>query len=202
MSTTPGRAPLQKGEPRALAQIRAGAQALLADGKLEEAIDYSLAALAAVLQKNTELELLLAKLRRQQAGVRSERISPEQLALLLEQMQQLEPPEPEKKAISEAEAREDTLLDQQVEQAEKAARTGRGRRARRRRQSWQARKVEREVHHVDVPAEARICAGCGREKRRIGDDTTRTLEFVPAHFKEHVSYIIWPSTPAVRARTA
>jgi transposase len=188
MSTTPVAAPAQNREPPALAQIRAGAQALLADGKMEEAIDYSLAALAAVLQKNTELQLLLAKLRRQQAGVRSERISPEQLALLLEQMQQLETPQPEK-AISEAEAREDAVLEQQVEQAEKAARTGRGRRAQRRRQSWQAREIEREVHHVDVPTEDQICAGCGREKRRIGEDTTRTLEYVPAHFKEHVYHL-------------
>jgi transposase len=38
---------------------------------------------------------------------------------------------------------------------------------------------------VDVPAEERHCAGCGREKRRIGEDTTRTLEYIPARFKEH-----------------
>ncbi|MGH7500219.1 MAG: hypothetical protein ACREL7_00540 [Longimicrobiales bacterium] len=56
-----------------------------------------------MLQKNTELELLLAKLRRQQAGVRSERIAPEQLALLLEQVRQLEPPVLEK-SESEADA--------------------------------------------------------------------------------------------------
>ena len=183
MSTIPATAPLQSaGEPLALLQIRAAAQALLADGKTEEAVDYSLAALSGVLKKMTELELLLAKLRRQQAGVRSERISPEQLALLLEQMQQLEPPEPTK-TMSEAEARNDALLEHQIEETEKQARGGR--RARRRRQSWQARQIEREVHEVDVPAEDRICAGCGREKRRIGEDATRTLEYIPAHFKEH-----------------
>jgi transposase len=171
-------------EPLAFTQVRAGVQALLADGKMEEAVDYSLAALGGVLKKMTELELLLAKLRRQQAGVRSERISPEQLALLLEQMQQLEPAVREKNT-SETEAREDAALDQQLEQLERAARAGRARRARPRRASWQGRAIAREVHEVDVPARERICGGCGREKRRIGDDITRTLEYVPAHFTEH-----------------
>jgi transposase len=166
-----------------VAQIRAGAQALIGEGRLDEAFDYYAAALAAVLQKNTELELLLAKLRRQAVGVRSERIPPEQLALLLEQMRQLEPPEPTKER-SEAEARQDAVVEQQIEREEKAARAE-GRRARRRRERWRARKVERDVHHVDVPVEERMCAGCGREKRRIGEDLTRTLEYVPAHFREH-----------------
>ncbi|MGH7552519.1 MAG: IS66 family transposase, partial [Longimicrobiales bacterium] len=141
------------------------------------------AALAGVLRKITELELLLAKLRRQQAGMRSERISPEQLALLLEQMQQLELPQPEQ-TTSETEARKDAALEQQIERAEKATRAA-GEGARPRTQAWRARKIEREVHQVDVPVEERICAGCGREKRRMGEDITRRLEYVPAHFREH-----------------
>jgi transposase len=184
MSNTPAAAPVHNAaEPAAVAQIRSGAQSLLTEGKTEEAVDYIVAALAAVLQKNTELELLLAKLRRQAAGVRSERIPPEQLALLLEQMRQLEPPEPTK-VTSEAEARKDAVVEQQIEREAKAARAE-GRRARRRRERWRARNVEREVHHVDMPFEERMCAGCGREKRRIGEDITRTLEYVPAHFREH-----------------
>ena len=131
-------------EPQALLQIRAGVQALLADGKTEEAVDYSLAALSGVLKKMTELELLLAKLRRQQAGVRSERISPEQQAQLLEQRQQLEPPAPEKNTW-EAEAREDAVLEQQVEALENAARAGRTRRARQRRHAAEDDRVRARV---------------------------------------------------------
>ena len=183
MSITPAAASARNGgEPAALVQIRSGAQALLANGKTEEAVDYSLAALAAVLQKNTELELLLAKLRRQAAGIRSERIAPEQLALLLEQMRQLKPSEPAKEK-SEAEARQDAVVEQEIDREKKTA--AHGRQARRRRERWRARNVEREVHHRDVPVEERMCAGCGRGKRRIGEDITRTLEYVPAHFKEH-----------------
>lgn len=183
MSITPAPASARNGaEPAALVQIRSGAQALLANGKTEEAVDYSLAALAAVLQKNTELELLLAKLRRQAAGIRSERIPPEQMALLLEQMRQLEPSEPTKEK-SEAEARQDAVVEQEIDREKKTA--AHGRQARRRRERWRARNVEREVHHRDVPVEERVCAGCGRAKRRIGEDITRTLEYVPAHFKEH-----------------
>ena len=187
MSITPAAASARNGgEPAALVQIRSGAQALLANGKTEEAVDYSLAALAAVLQKNTELELLLAKLRRQAAGIRSERIAPEQLALLLEQMRQLEPSEPTKEK-SEAEARQDAVVEQEIDREKKTA--AHGRQARRRRERWRARNVEREVHHRDVPVEERVCAGCGRAKRRIGEDITRTLEYVPAHFKEHEHHL-------------
>lgn len=183
MSITPAAASARNGaEPAALAQIRSGAQALLANGKTDEAVDYSLAALAAVLQKNTELELLLAKLRRQAAGIRSERIPPEQMALLLEQMRQLEPSEPTKEK-SEGEARQDAVVEQEIDREKKTA--AHGRQARRRRERWRARNVKREVHHRDVPVEERVCAGCGRAKRRIGEDITRKLEYVPAHFKEH-----------------
>jgi transposase len=110
-------------------------------------------------------------------------VAPEQLALLLEQMRQLEPPVLEK-SESEADARKDAVVEQAIEREEKTARAD-GRRARRRRERWRTRAIEREVHHVDVHVAERRCAGCGREKRRIGADITRTLEYVPAHFREH-----------------
>jgi transposase len=74
-------------------------------------------------------------------------------------------------------------LEHEIKEKEKQA--GGGRQARRHRQRWKARGIERETHEVDVAAGERVCAGCGREKRRIGEDTTRTLEYIPARFKEH-----------------
>jgi len=68
----------------ALRQIRESAHALLAQGKVEETWELFLAALEAVLVKNRELELLVAKLRRERLGAKSERIDPAQLVLLLE----------------------------------------------------------------------------------------------------------------------
>jgi transposase len=41
------------------------------------------------------------------------------------------------------------------------------------------------VHHIEVPEAQRTCADCGRAKLKIGEDVTRVLEYVPAHFVEH-----------------
>jgi transposase len=171
-------------EPGAVAQIRTAIQDLIAEGRTDEALEYCLAALSSVVQKASELERLLAKMRRQQLGLRSERIPAEQLALLLEELRQQETPEPLEPAGTEAEERADATLEQGIEAAEKRARE-RGKAARPRSRNWEAHRIERAVHHVDLPPEERTCFGCGREKRRIGEDITRTLEYVPAHFREH-----------------
>lgn len=71
-------------ELSALRQIRESARALLAEGRVEEAFEFVVSALDAVLRKTRDLELLVAKLRRQQVGKRSERIDPAQLQLLFE----------------------------------------------------------------------------------------------------------------------
>ncbi|MCI0432334.1 MAG: transposase, partial [Gemmatimonadetes bacterium] len=169
-------------EPAPIEQIRTAAQALLSEGRTEDAFEYFLAALAAVLRKNTELELLLAKLRRERAGTRSERISPEQLALLLQELEQLGTAEPALDRV--AEAREDAKLDQEIEGAGPDPRDP-GNPPRPRTRGWHARAVEGQVHHVTVADDERVCAQCGREKRSLGADITRTLEYVPAHFVEH-----------------
>jgi transposase len=171
----------------AFSQIYEQVQALLAAGRQEEAVALLLAALSAVLRQSRRLELLLMQLRRAQRGTRSEKISPEQLALLLEELQQLGAAGPEQDAT--AEALEDEVLADEIERAEEAAQE-RGERRRPRRQSWHARAgVERQIHHVEVPETERICARCGREQQRIGADITRTLEYVPAHFVEHEHHL-------------
>ncbi len=173
-------------ELHALKQIRAEVSVLHEQGRTEEAFDYFGAALAAVLRKNAELEVLLAKLRRERLGTRSERISPDQLALLLEFMQQLEPVDSEARATAAAEvaAREDARVDEEIAESEEAKRDSTPKRFRAR--GWHVRRAERRVHEVALPAEERICASCGGEKRRLGTDETRQLEYVPAHFVEHV----------------
>lgn len=170
----------------ALEQIRTEVGVLHAQGRTEEAFDYFAAALAAVLRKNTELELLLAKLRRERLGTRSERVSPDQLALLLEYMQQLEPigPAASATAAAEAAAREDARVEEEIAQSEKTKREATPKRFRAR--GWHVRRAERRVHEMALPAEERICVSCGGEKRRLGTDETRQLEYIPAHFIEHV----------------
>jgi transposase len=168
--------------PVALRQIRESAHALLAEGKVEETWDLLLAALEAVLVKNRELELLVAKLRRERLGTKSERLDPAQLSLLLEALSDQAGPEPA--SDPEADAREDADLDREIERAEQAA-PGRKRKPRKREPGWQTRGVERQVHRIEVPPAQRTCEDCGRAMTRIGDDITRRLEYVPAHFVEH-----------------
>ena len=64
--------------PAALPQITASAQTLLQEGKTEEAWAVLISALEAVLSRNADLELLVAKLRRGPRTSRSERIDPAQ----------------------------------------------------------------------------------------------------------------------------
>ena len=164
-------------EPSALRQIRESAQALLAEGKVEEAFDFFVSALDAVLRKTRDLELLVAKLRRERAGKRSERIDPGQLQLLFEVLcSQTNEADPTPAIDPEAEAREDAELDREITEAEQARRQEKGPRKRHRR--VRTGTVERQVHHHEVPESERMCTQCGVAKERIGEDVTRTLECV------------------------
>jgi transposase len=169
----------------ALQQMRESAQTLLGQGKVDESTELLLAALEALLVKNHELELLLAKLRRERIGRHAERLDPGQLALLFEtliaQGGELAPPDPE------AEAREDAELDREINDAEQArsATSEKPKSRKARRQAWQTREVERHVHEHQLPPEERACETCKEEMDDIGYDTTHRLEYVPGHFIDH-----------------
>ena len=107
----------EAGAGPAFRQARETAQALMAEGRQEEAFDVLLSALAPVLEKSRELELLLARMRR--VGRSSERIDPGQLALLSEELLEQLGGEPEA-PDPDAEAREDAEPERQIEEAEKA----------------------------------------------------------------------------------
>ena len=68
----------------ALAETRQTATMMRAEGRTDEAFEFLFSALGAVLRTSRGLELLVARLRR--AGRRSERMDPEQLALLFEEL--------------------------------------------------------------------------------------------------------------------
>ena len=187
--TSPGSSSPQRAavtlEPSALRQIRESAQALRDEGKVEEAFEFFLSALEAVLHKTRELELLVAKLRREGVGKRSERIDPGQLQLLFEALcRQTGEADPTAAIDPGAEAREDAALDQEIREAEqtrnpeKSPGKGQGHRLR-------TGSLERQVHHHEVPELERRCSQCGAAKERIGEDVARTLEYVPGHFIEH-----------------
>jgi hypothetical protein len=164
-SPTPARTPLSP-----LQQIRHAAQALLAQGKVDETWDFFLAALEAVLVKNRDLELLLTKLRRARIGRHSERLDPGQIALLFDA---LVGQGGDGTAVDrDTEAHEDAALDREIAEAEHAhPRTSRGpRKTRKHGPGWQTRGVQRQVHAVEVPRADRACATC--HGRWIGSAST------------------------------
>jgi transposase len=184
VSETPavgGRASL-RGDRAAVRQIRQSAQALLAEGKRDEAWDLLFSALEAVLSRNSDLEMLVAKLRRAGLRSRSEQLDPNQLSLLFDQLLQEDGADLELDPESEDQA--DAQLDREIEEAEQAA-PGPKRKRRKREAGWKTHGVRREIHKVELPPSERSCAQCGRERRSIGVDVTRRLEFVPAQFVEH-----------------
>lgn len=180
--TRPSGSPPPKTPPAALRQIRESAQALLREGRTEETWELLFSALEAVLSRNTDLELLVTKLRRAHLNPRSERLDPAQLLLLFDALagQAAEPP-----IDPEAEAQADAQLDREIEDAEKPEPGTQKTRKRQRDPGWKTRGVRQEVHKLEVPQAERICTDCGRDKRLIGEDVTRRLEFVPAQFVEH-----------------
>jgi len=184
---TAGQWGTRTGEPPALRQVRDSAQALLTEGKVDEAFEFVVSALDAVLRKTRDLELLVAKLRREQVGKRSERIDPAQLQLLFEMLcsQSSETQADPAPAIidPEAEAREDAELDLEIKEAEQAQEQDKGQRKRRSRLRTAA--VERQVHQLEVAESERTCKQCGVAKDRIGEDITHRLEYVPGRFIDH-----------------
>jgi transposase len=197
-----------------LAQIRESAQALLAQGKVDETCEFFLAALDAVLVKNRELELLVLKLRRERLGRHTERLDARQIALLFDTLlAQGATPEP---VDPEAEAREDAALDREIADAEQAAGTARRRRKTRTAEpGWRTTGVERQVRLIEVPAENQACPTCQDRMGCIGVDVTRRLKYVPGHLVEEESHrqkwacprckdavITAPAPPQVLARSA
>jgi transposase len=161
-----------------LAQVREAAQAMLAEGAQEEAFEFVLAALAAVLSKSRDLELLVAKLQR--VGRSSERVDPGQLALLFEELAEQLGAEGAETLDVEEQARQDAALDGEIAdeaQARPAKGPKRGR-------GWRTRNVRQEVHQIAVAPEERACPHCGGATRRIGADVSRELDYVPGHFVE------------------
>ena len=128
-----------------------------------------LAVVEQLVSRNSELELLLAKVR-EHAKNRSERVSREQLDLFLDKLR----------------AAQAGLLAEASEKLEETAATHAGREelakppkqpAVRRPPPPGARRVD---NPLAVPAPERPCPRCGGERTCIGHDTTEVIELVPA----------------------
>lgn len=153
-----------------IAAAREHLTALVAQGRGEEAVDVAIAMLLQACESNNELTLRLEQMRRERSGKRSEKIDPNQLALMLELVGKTVEPEEDDPA---PEPETDELKKRRSET-----------RARRRRPP---KDLPRDVLEYVLPEQERQCERCSKVMGRIGTDVSEQLEFVGAHFrvKEH-----------------
>jgi transposase len=167
-----------------LEQVRAAAGALLREQKVDEAFELVLSAMDAVLQKSRELELLVAKLRRERLGQSSERVNAAQLALLFEELQR----QGDTTAVVDAAAedRDDATVNEEIQASEDARRDAAKEIASKQRKGRLTLPgAERQVHEVELSEDERRCAQCGEARQKIGEEIARRIEYIPGHFVHH-----------------
>jgi len=160
----------RKADLRAVRELLAS---LATEGRVEEAVEVAMSALTRLSELNTDLELRLARLRKERSGRRGEKIDPAQLALMLELCSEEDEDEPE---VDEFETDSNGVGSNDVEKVR--------RRPRRRRPP---KELPRDVIRHDLDEVDRQCVSCGGVMAHIGDDVSEILELVPAHFvvQEH-----------------
>jgi transposase len=149
-----------------------------------------MSALSSVLQQNQQLEQLLAKLQRAQVGRSSERIDPRQLALLFEELYRQSAAQaegtPPTATQTEAINGQEGEINREVEDARKDELAARRKTRKKKGQRVKVRNARQVHHHEEVPEADRHCSGCGKPKRKMGEEVTTILEFEPAHFVENI----------------
>jgi transposase len=183
MAPTPA-APRAAGVVSPLEQVRAAAGALLREDKVDEAFELVLSAMEAVLRKSRELELLVAKLRRERLGQSSERVNAAQLALLFEELQR----QGGATAVVDAAAedRDDASVNGEIQTAEDERKeAAREIASKKRKARLSLSGAERQVHETELSEDERRCAQCGQPQQKIGEEIARRIEYVPGHFVQH-----------------
>jgi transposase len=143
-------------------------RAMAAEGRVEALIDLVLRLLFDVRTKNSALELRLQKALRALYGRKSQKVSAEQLALLLGELGAEGP------AATAAAGDVEVPAPPALPEAPPKGRRGR---------SPLPAGLPREERVVPVPEAERHCAACGAEKRGMGFVTSEVLEFVPGHVR-------------------
>lgn len=144
-------------------------RAMAAEGRVEALIDLVLRLLFDVRTKNSALELRLQKALRALYGRKSQKVSAEQLALLLGELG----------ADDGAAAGEGEAGNVEMPPPPALPEASKGRRGR----APLPAGLPRDERVVPVPEGERHCAACGAEKRGMGFVTSEVLEFVPGHFR-------------------
>jgi transposase len=153
-----------------LPQIRALLAGLIAQGQSDEALDLVIEALGTLRDETTSLEVRLQSALRQLYGRRSEKVSPEQLRLLLEQLGA--PPAP-----TDAASSTDTPPPPPPPGPGPTGGSKRGPKP-------IAENLPRVRTHTPTPADEIHCPQCGRVRDHAVVHTTRSrIEWRPGHFE-------------------
>lgn len=154
-------------------EVRALLASRLTEGRSEDALELMLNLLSQLQTENTQLAVRLQAALRQLHKPRSEKISPEQLTLLLAALS-AEDQAAAAPVVEAAPAQAATTLPDPTRRARPH---GRG--------PLPASILRVEIQ-VKVEGDARLCEECRGEKGAIGQETTELLEYVPGHFEVEV----------------
>jgi transposase len=144
---------------------------LLADGRGDEMVTMVVGLMEKMLTKNSQLEWRLQAALRQLYRKRSEKVSPEQLALFLSQLEDGEAAKANVEVTPPA-----TTEDNAGSSGDKAKPKTKLRPTRKPLSS----DLPREVRTVDPSPEDMHCGNCGGQKSKMGVEVREMLEFVPA----------------------
>jgi transposase len=158
-------------EVQDLSDVRAMLSKLLADGRGDEMVAMVVGLMEKLLTKNSQLEWRLQVALRQLYRKRSEKVSPEQLALFLSQLEDGEAAKANVEVTPPA-----TTEHNSGSSGDKAKSKTKLRPTRKPLSS----DLPREVRTVEPSPEDMRCENCGGQKSKMGVEVRETLEFVPA----------------------
>jgi transposase len=164
-STTPPQ------EVQDLSDVRAMLSKLLADGRGEEMVAMVVGLMEKLLTKNSQLEWRLQAALRQLYRKRSEKVSPEQLALFLSQLEDSEAAKANVEVTPPAGSENPPASSDDKAKPKTKLRPTR---------KPLASDLPREVRTVEPSAEDMRCENCGGQKSKMGVEVREMLEFVPA----------------------
>ena len=156
--------------PVDIEDVRRKLEKLASDGRTADLIEVVIELLVGLRDNNTALSLRLANALRELYGRKSQKVSSEQLSLMLAALD-----DPTQPHLAAPATPENDIVPQPPEPPKPPR--GRGGRA------PLPKHLPRESVLVPVPDAERTCTDCGAAKQCIGYRTSEILEFVPATFR-------------------
>ncbi|AGP38647.1 hypothetical protein SCE1572_31710 [Sorangium cellulosum So0157-2] len=165
--------------PVDIEDVRLKLEQLAAEGRIADLIELVVQLLVGQRDTNTALSVRLANALRELYGRKSQKVSSEQLSLMLAALGDAEQKSGEPAPAPSNEAAATAPGDGPVPQPPDPPKPPRGRGGR----APLPRDLPREERVIQVPEAERACGHCGETKQCIGYRTSEVLDFVPAQFR-------------------